>query len=108
MTGLVKKMAIGAEHLACALYCVVRFKKEFTYMDIEVGSLFGGAGLVLGLFYLIVIVLWIAVPIFIYLINKRVKEMRDNSREYRTEIKELNANLKFLKRKFNEVSEQQT
>lgn len=77
-------------------------------MDIEVGSLFGSAGIVLGLFYLVVIVLWIAVPIFIYLINKRVKEMRDNSREYRTEIKELNANLKFLKRKFNEVSEQQT
>ena len=77
-------------------------------MDVAVGSLFGGGGFILGLFYLAFILLWIAVPVFIYLINKRVKEMRDNSREYRMEIKELNANLKYLKRKFNEANEQQT
>ncbi|RJY01628.1 hypothetical protein D5R81_19850 [Parashewanella spongiae] len=71
-------------------------------------GLFGGAGIVLGLFYFLFIVLWVAVPVFIYLINKRVKEMRDNSREYRMEIKELNANLKYLKRKFNETNEHQT
>lgn len=77
-------------------------------MDIAINNLFGGAGIVLALIYILFFMLWLAVPIFVYLINKRVKEMRDNSREYRLEIKELNANLKYLKRKFNETNEQQT
>lgn len=76
-------------------------------MDIAAINLFGGADIVLALIYILFFILWLAVPIFVYLINKRVKEMRDNSREYRSEIKELNANLKYLKRKFNETNEQQ-
>lgn len=74
-------------------------------MDVIVDGLFGGANIVLLLFYLTFIVLWLVVPIFVFLINKRVKEMRDCSRESRLEIKELNANLKYLKRKFNEMKE---
>ncbi|TMP08203.1 hypothetical protein CWC11_05390 [Pseudoalteromonas sp. S3178] len=74
-------------------------------MDIVTNNLFSGADIVLALFYILFFILWLAVPIFVYLINKRVKEMRDNSREYRLEIKELNANLKYLKRKFNETNE---
>lgn len=76
-------------------------------MDIAAINLFGGADIILALIYILFFILWLAVPIFVYLINKRVKEMRDNSREYRSEIKELNANLKYLKRKFNETNEQQ-
>ena len=38
----------------------------------------------------------------IYLISKRVKEMRDIARESRLEVKELNASLKFIKRKLND------
>lgn len=75
-------------------------------MDIAAINLFGGADIILALIYILFFILWLAVPIFVYLINKRVKEMRDNSREYRSEIKELNANLKYLKRKFNETNEQ--
>ncbi len=59
----------------------------------------GGAG---ALFYLALIILWVLVPVFVILISKRVKEMRDIARESRIEIKELNASLKYLKRKFNE------
>lgn len=76
-------------------------------MDIAAINLFGGADIILALIYILFFILWLAVPIFVYLINKRVKEMRDNSREYRSEIKELNANLKYLKRKFNETNDQQ-
>ena len=70
-------------------------------MDGFVGSL-GALGIVL---YLALLVLWILVPIFIFLISKRVKEMRDIALESRLEIKELNASIKYLKRKFNEAEE---
>lgn len=68
----------------------------------------GGVGIVGALFYLALILLWVLVPVFVFLISKRVKEMRDMARESRMDLKELNANLKYLKRKFKEASEQQT
>ena len=42
-------------------------------------------------------------PIFIFLISKRIKEMRDMARESNLAVKELNANIKYLKRKGNEA-----
>ncbi|QPG06817.1 hypothetical protein IT774_06720 [Salinimonas marina] len=69
---------------------------------------FGGFGAIGAAFYLALIILWILVPVFIFLISKRVKEMRDIARESRLEVKELNASLKFLKRQFKESNEQQT
>jgi hypothetical protein len=61
------------------------------------------SGLKLGNFFtLIVILLWLILPVFVFLISKRVKEMRDIAREGRLELKELNSTLKYLKRKFNE------
>jgi hypothetical protein len=65
-------------------------------------TLFAGVGIIGGLAYLAIALLWILVPIFIFLISKRVKDMRDIARESRLEVKELNANLKALKRKFSE------
>ena len=65
-------------------------------------TLFAGIGIIGGLAYLAIALLWILVPIFIFLISKRVKDMRDIARESRLEVKELNANLKALKRKLNE------
>ena len=35
-------------------------------------SIFAGVGAIGALFYLILILLWIAVPIFVFLISKRV------------------------------------
>ncbi|MBD3587374.1 ABC transporter ATP-binding protein [Salinimonas sp. HHU 13199] len=61
-----------------------------------------GVGAAGALFYLALIILWVLVPVFVILISKRVKEMRDIAIESRIEIKELNASLKYLKRKFNE------
>jgi hypothetical protein len=67
------------------------------------------SGLKLGNFFtLIVILLWLILPVFVFLISKRVKEMRDIAREGRLELKELNSTLKYLKRKFNESDKQQT
>jgi cbb3-type cytochrome oxidase subunit 3 len=67
------------------------------------------SGLKLGNFFtLIVILLWFILPVFVFLISKRVKEMRDIAREGRLELKELNSTLKYLKRKFNESDKQQT
>ncbi|GGW80516.1 hypothetical protein [Alteromonas halophila] len=71
-------------------------------------GVFEGVGAVGALFYLALIMLWVLVPVFVFLISKRVKEMRDMARESRLEIKELNASLKYLKRKFKESNEQQT
>ncbi|NVK55317.1 MAG: hypothetical protein HWE26_06860 [Alteromonadaceae bacterium] len=69
---------------------------------------FAGVGVIGGLFYVVLIILWALVPVFVFLISKRVKEMRDIARESRLEIKELNASLKYLKRKFNESDKQQS
>lgn len=55
-----------------------------------------------AIIYISLIILWILVPIFVFLISKRVKEMRDLARESSPTIKELNANIKYLKRKFDE------
>ncbi|XLP05575.1 hypothetical protein ACI7YQ_10520 [Alteromonas marina] len=52
-------------------------------------------------------ILWILVPIFIFLISKRVKEMRDMARESKFAVKELNANIKYLKRKLYEEKDEQ-
>ncbi|WP_371185447.1 hypothetical protein [Thalassotalea maritima] len=71
-------------------------------------SIFGGVGIMGMLFYLALVILWILVPVFIFLISKRLKEVRDLFRESRLEVKELNANIKYLKRKFNEINEHQT
>ena len=71
-------------------------------------GVFGGFGALGALFYLALIILWILVPVFVFLISKRVKEMRDIARESRLEVKELNASLKHLKRKLKESDEQQT
>ncbi|WKE64036.1 hypothetical protein PVT67_10020 [Gallaecimonas kandeliae] len=71
-------------------------------------NVFGGFGVAGALIYIALIILWMLVPVFVFLISKRVKEMRDIARESRIEIKELNASLKYLKRKFNETNEQQT
>ena len=65
-------------------------------------SIFAGVGAIGALFYLILILLWIAVPIFVFLISKRVKNIRDIGVEYGKELKELNASVKYLKRKYNE------
>ncbi len=71
-------------------------------------GVFGGVGAIGAVFYLALIILWILVPVFVFLISKRVKEMRDIARESRLEVKEMNANLKYLKRKLKESDEQQT
>jgi len=55
-----------------------------------------------GLVYLMLVMLWLPVPILIFLISKRIKEMRDMARESNLAVKELNANIKYLKRTFNE------
>ena len=65
-------------------------------------SLFAGVGAIGALFYFILILLWITVPIFVFLISKRVKNIRDMGIEYGKELKELNASVKYLKRKYNE------
>jgi hypothetical protein len=66
------------------------------------GSSFGSVGVIGALIYFVFIIIWLAVPVMIYLISKRVKEMRDIARESRLEVKELNASLKFIKRKLND------
>lgn len=66
------------------------------------GSSFGSVGVIGALLYFVFIIIWLAVPVMIYLISKRVKEMRDIARESRLEVKELNASLKFIKRKLND------
>ena len=57
------------------------------------------------LFYVILAILWIMVPVFIFLISKRVKQMLTVMETSQSEIKELNASIKYLKRKYNESSE---
>ncbi|WP_394228573.1 hypothetical protein [Pseudoalteromonas spongiae] len=62
----------------------------------------GGFGI---LFYLALAILWIMVPVFIFLISKRVKQMLNIMTTSQSEIKELNASIKYLKRKYNESNE---
>lgn len=66
------------------------------------GSSFGSVGVIGALIYFVFIIIWLAVPVMVYLISKRIKEMRDIARESRLEVKELNASLKFIKRKLND------
>lgn len=67
-------------------------------------SIVGGMGFLGILFYFFLILLWVLVPVFIFLISSRVKDMRDMARASRLELKEVNANLKYLKRKFNDAN----
>ena len=69
-----------------------------------IGNSFGVFGV---LFYLVLAILWIMVPvfIFIFLISKRVKQMLNVMETSQSEIKELNASIKYLKRKYNESNE---
>lgn len=53
-------------------------------------------------FYLVLAILWIMVPVFIFLISKRVKQMLNVMETSQSEIKELNASIKFIKRKYSE------
>ncbi len=57
------------------------------------------------LFYVILAIFWIMVPVFIFLISKRVKQMLTVMETSQSEIKELNASIKYLKCKYNESSE---
>ncbi|MEZ8187904.1 hypothetical protein ACED29_19040 [Shewanella sp. 5S214] len=67
-----------------------------------IGNSFGVFGV---LFYLVLAILWIMVPVFIFLISKRVKQMLNVMETSQSEIKELNASIKYLKRKYNESNE---
>lgn len=62
-------------------------------------------GIFTALIYIILGLLWITVPVFIYLISKRVKQMLNVMETSQSEIKELNASIKYLKRKYNESNE---
>ena len=62
-------------------------------------------GMFTALIYIILGLLWITVPVFIYLISKRVKQMLNVMETSQSEIKELNASIKYLKRKYNESNE---
>jgi hypothetical protein len=64
-----------------------------------------GLGVFGGIFYLIFALLWVMVPVFIFLISKRVKQMLSIMQASQPVIKELNANIKYLKRKYNESNE---
>ncbi|MCF6442958.1 hypothetical protein L1077_26395 [Pseudoalteromonas luteoviolacea] len=68
-------------------------------------TIFGGVGVLSVLSYSILAILWIAVPVFVILISKRIKEMRDIAIESQAVLKELNANIKYLKRKYNEENQ---
>jgi len=67
-----------------------------------IGNSLGAFGI---LFYLVLGILWIMVPVFIFLISKRVKKMVNIMQASQSEIKELNASINYLKRKYNEGSE---
>ena len=67
-------------------------------MDDVLGS-FGLAGILL---YIALFFLWLLVPVFIFLISRRVREMRDVVRDSQLEIMELNANIKYIKQKYSD------
>ncbi|GGZ58349.1 hypothetical protein [Paraglaciecola chathamensis] len=66
-------------------------------MDDVLGS-FGLAGILL---YIALFFLWLLVPVFIFLISRRVREIRDVVRDSQLEIMELNANIKYIKQKYS-------
>ncbi|AEE23920.1 hypothetical protein Glaag_2983 [Glaciecola sp. 4H-3-7+YE-5] len=61
----------------------------------------GSFGLVGIMVYVAFIILWLLVPVFIFLISRRVREMRDVVRDSQLEIMELNANIKYIKQKYS-------
>lgn len=59
-------------------------------------------GLFTGLIYILLGLLWITVPVFVFLISKRVKQMLNIMENSQAEIKELNASIKILQSNKNE------
>ncbi len=59
-------------------------------------------GLFTGFAYILLGLLWITVPVFIYLISKRVKRMLNIMENSQADIKELNASIKILQSNKNE------
>ena len=59
-------------------------------------------GLFTGLIYILLGLLWITVPVFVFLISKRVKQMLNIMENSQADIKELNANIKILQSNKNE------
>jgi hypothetical protein len=59
-------------------------------------------GLFTGLIYILLGLLWITVPVFIFLISKRVKQMLNIMENSQADIKELNASIKILQSNKNE------
>ncbi|MCL2913084.1 hypothetical protein L2725_04700 [Shewanella corallii] len=55
-----------------------------------------------ALIYLMIGLGGLLLPLLIFLIYRHVKQMREIAVEMRMEIKELNASIKYLKRRFNE------
>jgi sorbitol-specific phosphotransferase system component IIC len=59
-------------------------------------------GMFTGLIYILLGLLWITVPVFIFLISKRVKRMLNIMENSQADIKELNVNIKNLQNNKNE------
>jgi sorbitol-specific phosphotransferase system component IIC len=59
-------------------------------------------GMFTGLIYILLGLLWITVPVFIFLISKRVKRMLNIMENSQADIKELNVNIKKLQNNKNE------
>lgn len=59
-------------------------------------------GMFTGLIYILLGFLWITVPVFIFLISKRVKRMLNIMENSQADIKELNVNIKNLQNNKNE------
>lgn len=59
-------------------------------------------GLFTGFAYILLGLLWITVPVFIFLISKRVKRMLNIMENSQADIKELNASIKILQSNKNE------
>ncbi len=59
-------------------------------------------GLFTGLIYILLGLLWITVPVFVFLISKRVKQMLNIMENSQADIKELNASIKILQSNKNE------
>lgn len=59
-------------------------------------------GLFTGLIYILLGLLWITVPVLVFLISKRVKQMLNIMENSQADIKELNASIKILQSNKNE------
>lgn len=59
-------------------------------------------GLFTGFAYILLGLLWITVPVFIFLISKRVKRMLNIMENSQADFKELNASIKILQSNKNE------